>query len=145
MPDRCHVRPHLISLGLSELFSSLINTDGGRLNIGLDAVNQLSLVMDHGGQVLEYLVDVHDVGLQLGHGPLSLDQMLQVLFFLHHHLRPVGSSASLNIDQVSLGCCLTSSGFKFLDCVLLLLSCGPLGSLEVIKSSSEVRLKSLPL
>ena len=93
----------------------------------------------------EYLVDVHDVGLQLGDGPLPLHQMLQVLFLLHHHLGPVGTASSLDIYQVSLCLCLTSSSFKFLDCVLLLLSSRPLGSLEVIKSSSKVRLESLPL
>ena len=92
--------PHLVSFCLSKLFSSLTNTDGGSLHIGLNAVNQLALVVNHCGQVLEDLIHVHDVGLQLGDSSLPLHQMLQVLFLLHHHLGPVGPASSLDIYQV---------------------------------------------
>ena len=44
------------------------------------------LVVDHGGQVFEDLVDVADVGFQLGHAPLSLLQVLKVLLLLQHQL-----------------------------------------------------------
>ena len=43
--------------------------------------------MNHCCQVLKYLVDIPDVGLQLGDGALPLVQVLQVLLLLQDQLR----------------------------------------------------------
>ena len=57
---------YLVSLRLSELFVSLPHADGGRLHIGLDGVNQLALLVNHGGEIFEYLVNIANVGLKIG-------------------------------------------------------------------------------
>ena len=55
---------YLVGLGLPELLGALVDPDGGRLHVGLDRVDHLALLVDHGGQVLEDGVHVDDVGLE---------------------------------------------------------------------------------
>ena len=55
---------YLVGLGLPELLGALVDPDGGRLHVGLDRVDHLALLVDHGGQVLKDGVHVDDVRLE---------------------------------------------------------------------------------
>ena len=99
----------LVSFCHSKLISALVHPDRGTLHIGLDRVHHLSLqsqsaffrhpwhhlVMDHGSEVLEDLIDVSNVGFELGNAPFPLLQILEVLLLLQHQL--IGEQIVLEI------------------------------------------------
>lgn len=60
--------------------------------------------MDQVSEVLEYLVDVHDVCLELPDGELSLLELLNVLFLLEHGqaLALCPPLTALDVYQVTL-------------------------------------------
>ena len=60
------------------------------------------LVMNQVSEVLEYLVDVHDVCLELSDGELSLLQLLDVLFLLEHGQGLASPLTPLDVYQVTL-------------------------------------------
>ena len=63
---------------------------------------ETNLVMNQVSEVLEYLVDVHDVCLELSDGELSLLQLLDVLFLLEHGQGLAPPLAPLDVYQITL-------------------------------------------
>ena len=63
---------------------------------------ETNLVMNQVSEVLEYLVDVHDVCLELSDGELSLLQLLDVLFLLEHGQGLAPPLTPLDVYQVTL-------------------------------------------